>query len=312
MTSRPVPPPVVLPPRRARVGGVEVARPLPQRGRRTVGHWCFVDLFTSGVGTDPTAAMGVGPHPHCGLQTLTWLTSGSLHHTDSLGSSQRIEPGALNLMSAGAGITHAEATVDHSDPVQGAQLWLAQPAHHRHDPPRFAHHTDLPTPQVGEGVEAVVVVGTLDAATSPAAVDADALCVTLATTDGGVATVGLASTREHAVVVLDGEATLHGGWSDGGIPLGPGSMAVLDPGHLELALDLGPRTTALLLGGEPMAETLVMWWNFVVRTPAEAYEAATAWNRGDERFGPSPPSPDPRATAPIPPEPAPPPPPPPS
>lgn len=301
----PVTPPTRYPPRRAVVGGTEVARPLPQRTRRTVGHWCFVDIFTPGVGTDPHAAMGVGPHPHCGLQTVTWLTSGSLHHTDSVGSSQRIEPGQLNLMTAGGGITHAEAAVTGSGPVHGAQLWLAQPDTTRHTSPRFAHHTELPSLPIGGGLEVVVVVGSVGSARSTAEVDADALLLSVTAAHGGVGTLALDRRREHAVVVLDGSVGLEGAWAgtEPGpeMPLGPGTMAVLAPGHEELSLRVAPDTRLLVLGGEPIGEELVMWWNFVVRTRAEAIEAAEAWNRGDPRFGPQPPSPDLRATAPLPP-----------
>ena len=305
----PATPPTRYPSRRASVGGTEVARPLPQRTRRTVGHWCFVDLFTPGVGTAPDAAMGVGPHPHCGLQTLTWLTGGSLHHTDSLGSSQRIEPGQLNLMTAGSGITHAEAAVADSGPVHGAQLWLAQPEATRHDPPRFAHHVDLPSISLGDGLDATLVVGSIGSTRSPAEVDADALLLSVTSPERGIGTLDLDRTREHAVVVLDGSVVLQGTWfasEPGADPehqrsLDPGTMAVLDPGHEELSLRVASDTRLLVLGGAPIGEELVMWWNFVVRTRAEALEAAEAWNRGDARFGPQPPSPDPRATAPLPP-----------
>lgn len=287
--------------RLASVGGTVVARSLPQRTRRTVGHWCFVDVFTPGVGTDPTAMMGVGPHPHCGLQTLTWLTSGAVHHTDSLGSSQRIEPGQLNLMTSGRGITHAEAAVSGSGPVSGAQLWLAQPEDHRNSPPRFAHHADLPNHSIGPGLEAVVVVGSIGAQQSPAEVDADAVCLAVTTRSGGTGPMALDERREHAVVVLDGAATIGGAWPGAPVELGAGDLAVLDSGPTEVDLRLEPATTLLVLGGQPIDERLVMWWNFVVRTPREAAEAAEAWNRGDARFGPPPPSPDPRATAPLPP-----------
>lgn len=293
--------PSVHPPRRASVGGAEVARPLPQRSRRTVGHWCFVDVFTPGVGTQPTAAMGVGPHPHCGLHTLTWLTSGALLHTDSLGSSQPVEPGQLNLMTAGAGITHAEAAVPGGTAVHGAQLWLAQPDATRHGPANFAHHADLPRVPISGGLDATVVVGSVGAARSPARVDTDAILLAVTSPTGGVGTFALGTTREHAVVVLDGTVSLTGRWTGGEVMVDPGGMAHLPPGHDEVTLRAGPDTTALVLGGEPIPEPLVMWWNFVVRTRAEASDAAEAWNRGDVRFGPEPPSPDPRATAPLPP-----------
>lgn len=300
MTRNPAPLPVTHHPRRTTVGATTVARALPQRARRSVGHWCFVDVFTPGVGTDPAAAMGVGPHPHCGLETVTWLTDGALHHTDSLGSSQQIQPGTLNLMTAGAGITHAEAVVG-SGPVHGAQLWLAQPEATRHGPPRFAHHAALPTVPVGPGVEATVVIGTLGSERSPANPDAPARCLSVRAPSGGSGSLELDGSWEHAVVVLDGRASVAGSWAGDAVGIGPGAIAVLDPGHHEVTIDAAPATTLLVLGGAPVGEPLVMWWNFVVRTPLEAHEAAEAWNRGDVRFGPLPPSPDPRIPAPLPP-----------
>lgn len=288
-------------PRPATVGTTRVARPLPQRSRRTIGHWCFVDVFTPGVGTDPAGISGVGPHPHCGLQTVTWLTDGAVEHTDSLGSSQRVRPGELNLMTAGHGITHAEAAVPRSGPTHGAQLWLAQPDRTRHDAPRFAHHPDLPHLDVGPGVTGVVMVGPVEGIRSPAQIDAPAVSVALSATNGGTGTLPLDPLWEHGVIVLDGHATLGGPWEGGGVSIPPGTLVALGPGHEEIGLGLAPATTALVLGGEPLTDQLLMWWNFVVRTRDEALEATDAWNRGDPRFGPPPRSPDPRATAPVPP-----------
>src|SRR5690606_33874324 len=126
--------------RTTEVGGLSVRRALPRRGRRTVGAWCFVDHFGP---SDGEARMLVGPHPHIGLSTVTWLVDGEVLHRDSLGTEQPIRPGQLNLMTAGHGVPHAEE----SGPVprlHGAQLWVAQPDATRTGPPAFEHHAELP------------------------------------------------------------------------------------------------------------------------------------------------------------------------
>ena len=126
------------------VGGLPVHRALPQRGRRTVGAWCFLDRFGP-VDVTPHQTMAVGPHPHIGLHTVTWLLSGQVVHSDSLGNQQPIRPGQLNLMTSGQGIAHAEDGRRAPDArMDGVQLWVAQPEATRHDPPSFAHHAELP------------------------------------------------------------------------------------------------------------------------------------------------------------------------
>src|ERR1700722_1612457 len=118
--------------------GFFVHRSLPTRERRTIGAWCFLDhygpLEISGGG------MRVGPHPHIGLQTVTWLVEGEVLHRDSLGSEQLIRPGQLNLMTAGRGIAHAEESTGHyQGPLPGVQLWIAQPDATRQTAPTFEH-----------------------------------------------------------------------------------------------------------------------------------------------------------------------------
>jgi redox-sensitive bicupin YhaK (pirin superfamily) len=127
--------------RRTSVGGLDVVRVLPTKGRRTVGAWCFVDLLGP-VDAERPDPMEVGPHPHIGLSTVTWLLEGEALHSDSLGSEQVIRPGELNWMTAGHGIAHAELAA--RPPFRGAQMWVAQPEATRHGPSSFAHHAELP------------------------------------------------------------------------------------------------------------------------------------------------------------------------
>ena len=152
--------------RQTQVGSVGVRRALPCKERRTVGAWCFIDQMGP---TTVTADRGIdiAPHPHIGLQTVTWLLSGEAVHRDSLGSEQTIRPGQLNLMTAGHGVSHSEeATGRYSGELYGAQLWIAQPRATRDGDAAFEHHPDLPKVDLG-GAVATVLVGTLAGTESP-------------------------------------------------------------------------------------------------------------------------------------------------
>jgi redox-sensitive bicupin YhaK (pirin superfamily) len=265
----------LLPGRRAEVGGVAVARALPRRQRRTVGAWCFADHFGP---TSPPATMSVGPHPHTGLQTVTWLVEGEVLHRDSLGSEQLIRPGQLNLMTAGRGVSHAEETPSGAGGVQhGIQLWVAQPDATRDGAAAFEHHAELPTVPLGPLV-ATVLVGQLAGERSPARTDTRLVGADLAG-GGGASTVPLDPTFEHALVVLDGALAV------GGTVLEPGVLAYLGAGRDELVVEAPVRARGVLLGGEPFAEQIVMGWNFVARSREEIDRASSEWNAGHERFG---------------------------
>ncbi|MFC7586826.1 pirin family protein [Nonomuraea antimicrobica] len=139
---------------------MSVSRTLPGVHRRMIGAWCFVDAY----GPDE-AAMRVPPHPHTGLQTVSWLLEGSVLHRDSLGTLQEIRPGQLNLMTAGRGISHSEESP--KTVLHGVQLWVALPGGSRHVEPGFEHHPALPV-LPGPGFEARVVMGSLGGVSSPA------------------------------------------------------------------------------------------------------------------------------------------------
>ncbi len=258
--------------REAMVGSTPVRRALPRRARRTVGAWCFVDHMGPAVAEGP----GIGPHPHIGLHTVTWLLSGELVHRDSLGSEQPIRPGQLNVMSAGRGIAHAEETAVQGATHHGVQLWVAQPEATRWSEPAFAHHADLPRVELASGT-ATVLVGTLPGATSPARADTPLVGVELDLR--GAATVPLDPTFEHAVVVMEGALEL-----DGRL-LAPGHLGYLGLGRDELALRASEPTRALLIGGTPFEATPLMWWNYVARSWDEVQQAHDDWQAGSGRFG---------------------------
>lgn len=278
--SRPEPVLEITESRSAQVGEHRVRRALPRRERRTVGAWCFVDHMGPATVTDP-ATMGIGPHPHTGLQTVTWLLSGELRHKDSLGSDQVIRPGQLNLMTAGDGVAHAEEANDFRGRFQGVQLWVAQPEATRHGDAAFEHHAELPRFDLDHGV-ASVLVGASGGVTSPARRDTDHLGVDLDLAAGS-SVLGLDPGHEHALVVVEG-AVWVGGMSDGTV-VEPGHLTYLGAGRDELALTVRERARALLIGGTPFESPIVMWWNFVARSRDEVSAAQRAWNADDGRFG---------------------------
>ena len=258
--------------REAVVGDLRVRRALPRRGRRTVGAWCFADH----MGPADVSGPAIGPHPHTGLHTVTWLVEGEALHRDSLGSEQVVRPGQLNLMTAGNGVAHAEEAVPGSaaSRLHGVQLWVAQPAETRGGEAAFEHHATLPVAEVPGGV-ATVLVGSLLGATSPARADTPLLGADLVLE--GLSTWPLDPSYEHALVVLDGAVGV-----DGQV-VTPGQLAYLGLGRDEVALD-GPARV-LLLGGTPFGEEVVMWWNFVARSRDEVTEAWRSWTAADDRFG---------------------------
>lgn len=273
------------------VGRIRVRRALPRTGRRTIGAWCFADHMGP-VDVTEEHGLDIGPHPHTGLQTVTWLVAGQVLHRDSLGSEQLIAPGQLNLMTAGRGVAHAEeATGTYRGPLHGIQLWIAQPEAARHGAAAFEHHASLPPVELGAAT-ATVLVGELAGARSPARHDTPLVGAELVVR--GDAVMPLEPGFEYGLIVLDGAVEIAGSGSGATGPSGP----VLTPGHLgylgsgrsELALRpvtgggaVGPARV-MLLGGEPLGEQLVMWWNFVARTRAEIDEAYASWAADDGRF----------------------------
>jgi quercetin 2,3-dioxygenase len=263
--------------REAHVGDMTVRRLLPLRLRRSVGAWCFVDHYGP-MSVDGMAGMRVPPHPHIGLQTVTWLISGNVLHRDSLGSEQMIRPGQLNLMTAGRGIAHSEESpVEHDPLLHGVQLWVALPDAFRHTEPAFAHLPDLPAVGIG-GFEATVFVGSLAGARSPALMFSEIVGAELAAGRDASASIPLATAHEHVIFAAAGSADVSG------TVLRPGQLMYLDSGRDRVAVSAPAGSRLFLLGGVPLGETLLMWWNLVARTPDEIAAAAADWRAG--RFAP--------------------------
>jgi redox-sensitive bicupin YhaK (pirin superfamily) len=261
----------------ARVADMTVRRLLPLRARRSVGAWCFVDHYGP-MSVDGVSGMQVPPHPHIGLQTVTWLLRGNVLHRDSLGSEQMIRPGQLNLMTAGRGIAHAEESPAEHDPqLHGVQLWVALPDASRQAAPAFEHHAELPMARAGE-FAITVFMGELAGARSPATAFSPIVGAELAADGDARASLRLDAAFEHVVFVADGAAEI------GGTRLRPGQLLYIAPGRERVDVAAAGGSGLFLLGGVPLGEPLLMWWNFVARTPAEIAAATAAWR--EDRFGP--------------------------
>jgi redox-sensitive bicupin YhaK (pirin superfamily) len=261
-----------------------VRRLLPHLRRRMVGAWCFVDHFGPDEVSDG-GGMRIGPHPHTGLQTVSWLVEGEILHRDSLGSRQLVSPGQVNLMTAGHGIAHSEESPREArgTAMHGLQLWVAMPDGARHGGPRFEHHPSVPVLDLGTA-ELTLVVGAFGGQVSPAVVHTPLLGAEIRLAAGARAEVPLDPAFEHAMLMLDGGAEV------AGEPLKRGTLLYLDRGRRAVTLDGavmadgGGGARLFLLGGEPFDEPLVMWWNFVGRTHEEIVSARTDW-MAERRFG---------------------------
>lgn len=259
-----------------------VRRTLPHRNRRAIGAWCFVDAY----GPDEVAATGgmvVPPHPHTGLQTVSWLFSGEVLHRDSLESEQLIRPGQLNLMTAGHGIAHSEdSTTGFSGPLHGVQFWVALPAVEQHRPPDFAHHADLPQVAIGAAT-ATVILGSLAGADSPAHSYSPLLGAEIAL-PAGTTEIPVRPDFEHGLLAIDGPISLRDG-SGPGTAVADGSLLAVDPGRSSLTVAAATPTRLLLIGGEPFDEQFVMWWNFLAADHDGIATARRAWEQQTDRFG---------------------------
>ncbi len=261
----------------------EVLRLLPHRERRMVGAWCFVDLY----GPRPVAvgdgdAMHVAPHPHTGLQTVSWLVAGEVTHRDSLGTTAQVVPGRVAVMTAGEGIAHAEDVVPAAEVdgmLHGAQLWVALPDAERHGARDFVLHEPAPFLEA-DGVLARVFMGSLGAVTAGAQAFTPLVGAELTPHGEGTARLPLEPAYEHVLVPLSGSVIVEG------TTAGHGQAMYLGVDRSALALELSPDARVLLLGGEPFPEEIVMWWNFVARNHEEIERARERWNAGgDARFG---------------------------
>ncbi|MGQ7248031.1 pirin family protein [Halomonas sp. V046] len=266
--------------READVGGLPIHRALPTRHRRTIGAWCFLDhagpsILRHGQG------MRVGPHPHTCLQTFTWMLQGDVHHRDSLGSDQVIRPGEVNLMTAGHGISHTEESLDSAGGLHAAQLWIALPWAQRDIEPRFDHYPELPKWQ-RDGASFTLLVGAAEGQRAPTLTFSEIVALDIQPA-GNQAIAPLSLTLEadfeYGLMVLEGEAALDGE------RFVVDELAYLGRGRDSLTLDLPADSRVLLIGGVPLTDEILMWWNFVGHSREAIIQAQRDWESAAARFG---------------------------
>jgi redox-sensitive bicupin YhaK (pirin superfamily) len=262
----------LLAPRQVPLGGpraMDVRRTLPQRQRSLIGAWCFLDHYgPDGVGD--SGGMKVPRHPHTGLQTVSWLFTGEIEHQDSAGFHAAVRPGEVNLMTAGRGISHSEFSAPDTTVLHGAQLWVALPDRARHMAPTFEHYR--PEPVSGSGWTMRVFLGALSGSVSPVATHTPLLGAEILLGAGAELTLETDSSFEHGLLVDSGSLALDGH------PVPKDHLGYVPVGRGSLALSAGPDgARALLIGGEPLGEKIVMWWNFVGRSHDEIVAYRAQW-----------------------------------
>ena len=258
------------------LGGFKVHRTLPHRERTTIGPFIFFDQMGPAT-LPPGGGIDVRPHPHINLATVTYLFAGAIDHRDSLGTFATIEPGAVNLMTAGRGIAHSERSPAHlradGPELSGIQTWLALPRAKEEIEPAFEHvpRDRLPVVEAA-GAAARVVMGTLWGAASPVTCHSETIYADIALDAGGSVPVD-AEADERAVYLAEGEASLDG------LALAARTLYVLRPG-LAATLRSGGGARVMLCGGGALDEPRHVWWNFVSSSRDRIRQAREDWTAG--------------------------------
>lgn len=295
---------MIIEPRDVPLGGIRamnVRRTLPQRARTTIGAWCFLDHY----GPDDvsvTGGMDVPAHPHIGLQTVSWLFSGEIEHRDSAGYHEFVRPGEMNLMTAGAGISHSERSTPDTSTLHGVQLWVVLPDESRKTEKRFEHY--VPDVITGEGWSAQVFLGSLLGEASPVKTFSALVGAEFNIEPGVSFSFEVNPEFEHGVLVDSGEVLLQTGGRALEQRVLKDELAFIDTGVSHLTVVAGDeRVRLIFIGGAPFGEEIVMWWNFIARDHDEIVQAQQDWKaqlEGAEpgRYGlpnnePSPPLPAP-------------------
>ena len=258
-----------------------VHRTLPQRERSLIGAWCFADHY----GPDDVSATGgmdVPPHPHIGLQTVSWLFTGEIEHRDTMGNHALVRPGELNLMTSGHGIAHTEVSTPDTTVLHGVQLWVALPAESANTARDFAHYAP-PAITVGD-VTALVFLGTLLGSTSPVETFTPLLGAELRIPPGADVTLDVDPGFEHGFLIDSGRVEIVDSTTG---PLERTELGYVGVGAetIVLANRGDDDARVIVLGGAPFDDDIIMWWNFVGRSHEEIVLAREEWMAHSERFG---------------------------
>lgn len=256
--------------------GISIRRTLPHREIKSIGAWCFVDHYGP---TNQLQAMSVAAHPHTGLQTASWLFSGEIEHRDSLQHIQKINPGELNLMTAGNGIAHSELSINTAVDLHGVQLWIAVPDSARNGIPEFTHYADLPIFQ-HDGATIRVFVGEVLGHKSSAKVFSELVGAEINIASDVLFSLPLQNSYEYGFLVDSGEVLINGE----AVP--EGSMRYLPTSIDSVSIETKSPARIVMLGGVPFPEEFIMWWNFIGRTHEEIVQMRQDWESGSDRFPP--------------------------
>lgn len=271
----------IIEPREVPLGGLRamtVRRTLPNRSRTTIGPWCFLDHYGPDHVHD-SGGMQVAPHPHTGLQTVSWLFHGEIEHRDSTGVKALVQPGTLNLMTAGRGVQHSEVSTPTTATLHGVQLWVVLPETHRHQDPHFGS-MKAETLTIGDASVSLFIGSLPGFPQHPAPAYWPIVGAEIVLPAGGKATLEIDPSFEHGLLIDEGVVRLRQE------EVQPHQLAYIPQGPttIELeALGQGP-VRALLIGGTPFEEEFVMWWNFIGRSHDEIVAFRELWESGRDGF----------------------------
>lgn len=272
--------PLLLDPRRVKLttrSGVTIERTLPHKDLKKIGAWCFLDSY--GPTSEP-GAMRVAAHPHTGLQTVTWLFSGTVIHNDSLGSRSTIQPGELNLMTAGHGIAHSELSLESDAPLQGVQLWVVLPGSSRDRKPDFRHYRNLPRFS-HDGAEITLFMGELLGRRSEATTHSPIVGAQIQNSERE-SVIPINKDWEHGILAVTDQVHIDG------IAMKKDQLLYFPPGKESFSFYGNPESsdleTMIVIGGAPFEEKFVMWWNFIGRSHEEIVAMRNEWQYSSDRF----------------------------
>ncbi|NLD10099.1 MAG: pirin family protein [Xanthomonadaceae bacterium] len=264
--------------------GQPVKRALPNRNCPRIGAWCFLDyLHIKSVDpknlNDPSKKINVAPHPHIGLQTFTWMLQGEIVHHDSLGNHSIIRPYEVNLMTAGNGIVHTEVSEpNYHGPLKTLQFWIALPKEKSSNPSSFKHYDDLPMFS-HEGLIIHLFMGRFLGYRAPTQSYSPLMGADIMAHESKTCTLPLDPEFEYGIFITEGAVEIDGEhYNDD-------EFIAIETGQISLTLTLEKGTHIALIGGTPLTEPLIIWWNFVAHDPAQIEAATRDWgNYPNKRF----------------------------
>jgi len=265
---------LIIEERPASIGNFLVGRLLPFKDKRSVGPFVFIDHMGP-VALNDNDNLDVGPHPHIGLSTLTYLFEGNITHRDSLGNVMEITPGQVNWMTSGKGIVHSERTPErmrHSDKaLHGLQIWVALPKHLEQMEPSFAHITEDELPVWAErGVTFKLIAGEAFGKKSPVPVYSPLYFLELKSTTKQKVAIGSGLYGDSGLYILNGSIE-----SDGTTFLPKQLLVAKDSSICEFTMN--ENTTLYIFGGEPFPEPRHIYWNFVASSTQLIEDAKQRW-----------------------------------